>query len=160
MAAQDVTELIVYKKSYEQAMKFYEISKGFPAEEKFALISQGRRSSRSVSMNLREAWAKRRYEAHFVSKLTDCDAENAETATSLEFAKDCGYIDSSIYAELAFSNREIGCMLGHMINHPHKFLLGGGNANKVKEPEAVYTHDATDPCLLTPEPCEPTRGGA
>lgn len=92
MAVQNVKELIVYQKAYELAMRIFEVSKRFPPEERYALTGQIRRSSRSVCMNLREAWAKRRYEAHFVSKLTDCDGENSETDTSLDFARDCGYI--------------------------------------------------------------------
>jgi four helix bundle protein len=76
MAVMDVKELTVYIKAYRVAMEFFELSKGFPAEERYALTSQGRRSSRSVCHNLREAWAKRRYEAHFVSKLSDCIGEN------------------------------------------------------------------------------------
>jgi four helix bundle protein len=82
-------DLDVYKAAYELAMKIFELSKRFPTEEKFALTSQIRRSSRSVCLNLREAWAKRRYEAHFVSKLTDSDGENSETDSSLDFARDC-----------------------------------------------------------------------
>jgi four helix bundle protein len=123
MAVQNVKELEVYKKSYQQAMDFFEVSKRFPAEERFALISQGRRSSRSVPMNLREAWAKRRYPAHFVSKLTDCDGENAETDTSLDFARDCGYITTQQHADMTAQNHEIGRMLGAMIKSPEKFLL-------------------------------------
>ena len=69
MAVTSVKELIVYQKSYTLAMEFFELSKAFPAEERYAFTSQGRRSSRSVPMNLREAWAKRRYAAHFISKL-------------------------------------------------------------------------------------------
>jgi len=68
-------DLEVYKKAYLLAMEIFEVSKAFPAEEKYVLTSQIRRSSRSVCLNLREAWAKRRYEAHFISKLTDCDEE-------------------------------------------------------------------------------------
>ena len=86
-------------KSYHLAMRVFELSLHFPVEEKFALASQIRRSSRSVSLNLREAWAKRRYEAHFVSKLTDCDGENAETDSSLDFAKDCGYMTTEQHSE-------------------------------------------------------------
>ena len=127
MAARDVKELEVYKKAYRLAMEFFEISKSFPAEERFALTSQGRRSSRSVAMNLREAWAKRRYEAHFVSKLTDCDGENSETDTSLDFARDCGYIKEEEHSRLVGLNREIGRMLGAMIKAPHKFLLAPGS---------------------------------
>lgn len=123
MAVQNVKELEVYKKSYQQAMGFFETSKLFPAEERYALISQERRSSRSVPMNLKEAWAKRRYAAHFISKLTDCDGENAETETSLDFACDCGYITFEKHAEMTALNHEIGKMLGAMIKNPEKFLL-------------------------------------
>jgi four helix bundle protein len=123
MAVRNVKELIVYQKSYEQARAFFELSKRFPAEERYALTSQGRRSSRSVPMNLREAWAKRRYPAHFVSKLTDCDGENAETDTSWDFALDCGYITTEQHTEITTLNHEIGKMLGSMIRNPEKFLL-------------------------------------
>src|SRR5204863_7403244 len=85
-------DLDVYKLGYELAMEIFELGKHFPLEERFALITQIRRSSRSVCLNLREAWAKRRYEAHFISKLTDCDGENSETDSSLDFARDCQYI--------------------------------------------------------------------
>jgi four helix bundle protein len=74
-------DLIVYQKAYSLAMDIYRVSKNWPNEEKFSLIDQIRRSSRSVCANLREAWAKRKYEAHFVSKLTDSDAEYGETGT-------------------------------------------------------------------------------
>jgi four helix bundle protein len=123
MAVRNVTELVVYKKAYRQAMLFFESSKGFPVEERYALIGQGRRSSRSVAMNLREAWAKRRYVAYFVSKLTDCDGENSETNTTLNFARDCEYISEETYSELIELNEEIGKMLGSMIYRPDKFLL-------------------------------------
>src|SRR5260370_38939693 len=94
MGVRHVKELSVYGKSFELAMLIFSLSQRFPAEERYALTGQIRRSSRSVSMCLREAWAKRRYLAHFVSKLTDCDGENSETDTSLDFAKDCGYISA------------------------------------------------------------------
>jgi four helix bundle protein len=89
------------------------------------LTSQIRRSSRSVCLNLREAWAKRRYEAHFLSKLTDCDGENRETALSLDFARDCGYITDRQHNELTTLSAEIGKMLGSMINNPGPFLTSG-----------------------------------
>jgi four helix bundle protein len=85
-------DLIVYKKAYSLSMRIFELSRSFPKEERYALTNQIRRSSRSVCLNLREAWSKRRYEAHFVSKLTDCDGENSETDSSLDFARDCTYI--------------------------------------------------------------------
>lgn len=123
MIIRTAKELEVYKKSYALAMHIYELSKHFPAEEKFALTSQIRRSSRSVSMNLREAWAKRRYRAHFVSKLTDCDGESNETDTSLDFAFDCGYINEVQHTELTALNTEVGKMLGKIITNPEHFLI-------------------------------------
>jgi len=103
-------------------MAIFSVSKRFPVEERFALTSQIRRSSRSVCLNLREAWAKRRYEAHFISKLTDCDGENSETDTALDFAKDCGYISAEEHERLASLNHEVGRMLGAMISNPTPFL--------------------------------------
>ena len=122
MQIRTAKELEVYKKSYRLAMEIFELSKTFPAEEKYALTSQIRRSSRSISMNLREAWAKRRYEAHFISKLTDCDGENSETDTSLDFAKDCGYLTEEQHLELTNLVIEIGKMLGSMLRNPAPFL--------------------------------------
>src|SRR5438874_12949240 len=90
MRIESAKDLTVYKSAYRVAMEIFELTKSFPIEEKFALTSQIRRSSRSICLNLREAWAKRRYEAHFISKLTDCDGENGETDSSLDFARDCG----------------------------------------------------------------------
>jgi four helix bundle protein len=123
MEIKSAKELVVYKKAYELAMKVFEASKSFPPEERYALTSQIRRSSRSICLNLREAWAKRRYEAHFLSKLTDSDGENSETDSSLDFAKDCGYITSNQHDELVLLCQEIGKMLGAMIKNPHPFLI-------------------------------------
>jgi four helix bundle protein len=116
-------DLRVYRISYELAMRIFEITRTFPPEERFALTSQIRRSSRSVCLNLREAWAKRRYDAHFVSKLTDCDGENSETDSSLDFALDCGYITHEQHATLAKLCEEAGRMLGSMIKYPASFLI-------------------------------------
>lgn len=123
MIIKSAKDLTVYQKSYALAMQIFEISKRFSKEEVFALTNQIRRSSRSVPMNLREAWAKRRYEAHFVSKLTDCDGETNETDTSIDFARDCGYISDAEHSELTGLNTEIGRMLGKMINNPAPFLI-------------------------------------
>jgi four helix bundle protein len=123
MAVQSVKELTVYQKAYRLAMRVFEVSRRFPAEERYSLTSQIRRSSRSVCSNLREAWAKRRYQAHFVSKLSDCDGENGETDTWLDFAKDCRYISAKEHEELAAACDEVGKMLGSMILSPRKFLL-------------------------------------
>ena len=115
-------DLIVYKKSYTLGMRIFEVTKRFPPEERYALTGQLRRSSRSPCRSLREAWAKRRYRAHFVSKLTDADGENAETGTSLDFAHDCGYITDDEHKEMTAACAEIGRMLGAMITSPDKFL--------------------------------------
>jgi len=104
-------------------MEIFELSKAFPPEERYALTSQIRRSSRSVCMNLREAWAKRRYEAHFISKLTDCDGEASETDTSLDFAYICGYITEQQHKALTEKCRSIGSMLGKMLQNPTPFLI-------------------------------------
>jgi four helix bundle protein len=116
-------DLDVYKKAYTLAMDVFDVSRSFPPEEKFALTGQIRRSSRSVCLNLREAWAKRRYEAHFVSKLTDCDGENSETDSALDFARDCGYISAHQHESLTSLCAEVGRMLGSMINNPASFLI-------------------------------------
>ena len=123
MRLQSAKDLIVYQKAYSLAMRIFEISKRFPKEEAYALTGQIRRASRSVCQNLRESWAKRRYEAHFISKLTDCDGENSETDTCLDFAKDCAYINEQEHKELCSECTEIGKMLGSMICSPEKFLL-------------------------------------
>ena len=123
MQINSAKDLDVYKKAYELAMTVFQVNKKFPAEERFALTSQIRRSSRSVCLNLREAWAKRRYGAHFISKLTDCDGENSETDSSLNFAKDCEYITAERHQELTAVCSQIGKMLGSMINKPGPFLI-------------------------------------
>jgi four helix bundle protein len=116
-------ELVVYKKAYALAMEVFGLSKRFPAEERFALTSQIRRFSRSICLNLREAWAKRRYELHFISKLTDCDGENGETETSLNFAKDCGYISIEKHRQLGSHCTEIGRMLQGMMKKAASFTV-------------------------------------
>ncbi|PWU15480.1 MAG: diversity-generating retroelement protein bAvd family protein [Verrucomicrobia bacterium] len=123
MQINSAKDLIVYRKAYELAMRMFEISKRFPPEERFALTGQIRRSSRSVCQNLREAWAKRCYEAHFVSKLTDSDGESNETDTSLDFARDCAYISKTEHGELVSISDEVRKMLGSMVKNPTPFLL-------------------------------------
>ena len=121
MKLQSAKELDVYCEAYRLAMEIFTLSRSFPAEEKFALTSQIRRSSRSVCLNLREAWAKRRYEAHFLSKLTDCDGENSETDSALDFARECGYISAAQHVALTGKCSEVGRMLGAMIKKPESF---------------------------------------
>src|SRR6266700_1052868 len=111
MRIQSAKDLTVYKLAYKLAMDMFELTKRFPPEEKFALSSQIRRSSRSVCLNLREAWARRGYKAHFLSKLSDCDGENSETDSSVDFAQDCGYISASSTNSSSNSVlRLVGCL--------------------------------------------------
>jgi len=114
-------ELLAYKKSFELAMAIFEISKSFPQEEKYSLTNQIRRSSRSVSANIAEATRKRIYPNHFISKLTDSDAENAETQSWLEFAVSCKYIDQETFLNMTEKSIEVGKLLSHMMSNPEKF---------------------------------------
>jgi len=116
-------ELAVYRLAHELAMRVYKLSKHSPPEERFALTTQIRRSSRSVCLNLREAWAKRRYEAHFISKLTDSDGENSETDSSLDFARDREYISAGEHQALTRKCENIGWMLGQMMKKSKSFLI-------------------------------------
>jgi four helix bundle protein len=93
-------ELRVFQLGFDAAMKIFESSKRWPPEERYSLTDQIRRSSRAVCANIAEAWRKRRYEASFVSKLSDADAEVAETQVWLDFAHACGYMDKTTYSEL------------------------------------------------------------
>ena len=123
MQINSAKDLEAYKKAYTVSMALFAESKSWPHEEKYSLTDQIRRSSRSVCANLREAWAKRRYEAHFISKLSDCDGENSETDTWLDYARDCGYLSVEKHAELAGLVVEVGKMLGSMLHNPNPFLL-------------------------------------
>lgn len=116
-------KLIAYRKAYKLAMEIFEISKKFPSEEKYSLTDQIRRSSRSVCASIAEAYRKRRYQAHFISKLSDADMENSETGVWLSFACDCGYITVSTKESLLSSTIEIGKLLSYMISHPEKFCI-------------------------------------
>lgn len=114
-------DLLAYKKSFELSMLIFKMTKTFPIEEKYSLTDQIRRSSRSVSANLAEASRKIRYEKHFVSKLTDCDAENAETQAWLEYSVACEYISKELFIELTAKSLEVGKLINYMINNPTKF---------------------------------------
>ena len=114
-------DLIVYKKSFSLAMKIFEISKTFPADERYSLTDQIRRSSRSVPANIAEAYRKRVFPKHFHSKLTDCDAENSETQVWTEFCYQCKYIPYDTYTNLITETEEIGKLLNYMILNPAKF---------------------------------------
>ncbi len=113
--------LIVYKKAFALAMDIFELIKSFPKEEKYGLISQIRNSSRSVCSNIGEGYRKRRYPAHFISKISDADMENTETQVWLDFAIACKYIDLDLYKSYNNRSDEIGKLLNHMINNPDKY---------------------------------------
>ncbi len=116
-------DLRVYKLAFDVAMKIFEVSKKFPVEERYSLTDQIRRSSRSVCANLAEAWRKRRYEAAFVAKLNDCEAESAETQTWIEFAVKCGYLEVEIGRELYGTYNQILGSFVNMINNPSPWLM-------------------------------------
>ncbi len=99
-------------------MSLFDASKSFPKEETYSLTDQVRRSSRSVCANLAEAWRKRRYEAAFVAKLSDCESEAAETQVWLQFAVECGYLDRDRAAAFYSTYEEILRMLVTMIDKP------------------------------------------
>ena len=114
-------DLRVYKLAFELQQEIFETSKRFPAEERYALTDQVRRASRSIGANLAEAWQKRRYVAHFVSKLTDADGEQAETQHWLNTATACGYVPEKDQKVLLEKGVRIGQMLGTMMAKPEKF---------------------------------------
>jgi len=100
MRVADYKDLRVYSLAFDSAMEIFQLSKKFPSEEKFSLTDQVRRSSRSVCTNIAEAWRKRRYEAAFISKLSDSDGEAAETEVHLDFALHWGYLTPEKHATL------------------------------------------------------------
>jgi four helix bundle protein len=117
----DFKELIVYKKAFNLAMEVYEVSKSFPKEEKYSLTDQIRRSSRSVCANLAEAYRKRLYVRHFISKLTDSDAENSETIVWLDFSVECKYLSIETHERMIKEAIEIGKLINYMMLHPEKY---------------------------------------
>jgi four helix bundle protein len=118
-------DLEVYKESFDLAMQIFQNSKSFPKEERYSLSDQVRRSSRSICANLAEAWRKRRYEGSFISKLSDAEAEAAETQVWIEFAVQCDYLESEIGKELLASYEKILGKLVSMINNAKPWLLPG-----------------------------------
>ena len=114
-------ELTAYQLSFEMQQQVFTVTKDFPKEERYALTDQIRRSSRSVGANIAEAWQKRRYLAHFVSKLTDADGELAETRHWIETAFASGYISEQSKTDLIEKSIRIGRMLGKIIGSPEKF---------------------------------------
>ena len=114
-------DLKVYQLSYKSSVEIFKISKKFPKEEVYSLTDQIRRSSRSIAAIISEAYRKKRYPKHFISKITDADAEASETTVWLDFAMDCGYICNETHKDLLSKYEEIGKMLGSMIINYEKF---------------------------------------
>jgi four helix bundle protein len=117
-------ELDVYQLAFDAAMRFFELTKGFPKEETYSLTNQIRHSSRSVCSDTAEAWRRRRYEAAFVYKLNEAESEAAETQTWIKFAVDCGYLDCKIGSGLHKSYDFVIGKLVNMIRSPEPWVLG------------------------------------
>ena len=119
--ARSFKDLIVYHKARATAKRIFQISKRFPKEEMYSLTDQARRSSRSVGAQIAEAWAKRRYPSHFVSKLTDSDGELQETRHWISRAAAYGYLNEGDTRALGMQCDSIGAKLGRMIQNPDQF---------------------------------------
>jgi four helix bundle protein len=128
-------ELRVYREAFDAAMQIFECSKEWPKEERYSLTDQIRRSSRSVCEQIAEAWRKRRYIAHFRSKLTDADSEAAETQSWLEFALHCGYITQTVFDELDAVYEKVSGGLVNMMDGAEQWCI---SSSHVMEDEATY----------------------
>ena len=129
-------DLIVYQKTRVLAKEIFEITLSFPKEETYSLTDQIRRSSRSVGAQIADAWAKHPYERHFISKLTDADGEQHETQHWIEIAKDCGYITEETSTMLVEKCREVGRLIGSMIDKASLFC--NSTVHSTKETQAEY----------------------
>jgi len=116
-------DLEVYQLSFDTAMKIFEVGKNFPGDERYSLTDQIRRCSRSVCTNIAEAWRKRRYPNAFVSKLSDADAEAAETQVWLAFAVKCGYLDRETAGELKEVYNRVMGKLVKMLTKPEQWRI-------------------------------------
>ena len=133
-------DLIVYQKARTLAQEIFEMTKSFPKEETYSLTDQIRRSSRSAGAQIAEAWAKRLYEKHFISKLTDADGEQHETQHWIEVAKDCGYISQEKSDMLVEKCREVGRLIGSMIGKASLFC--NPSSRSIRESQAEYFVEA------------------
>lgn len=141
MKVADYTELRVYKHAFDSAMQIFELSRTWPPEEKFSLTDQIRRSSRSVCSNIAEAWRKRRYEAAFVSKLSDSDGEAAESEVHLDFALRCGYLAPDKHATLRDDYDHICRQLTNMMNDASRWCGTGCELREIPAEYAVTTEE-------------------
>jgi four helix bundle protein len=140
--AESFGDLLVYEKARDLQREVFLISRTFPNDERFSLTDQIRRSSRSIGANIAEAWAKRRYEAHFVSKLTDADGEQYETLHWIETAVECGYLDPQKGAAPIDKCKEIGRLLGGMMGKADLFC--GAPSKALRESAIEYYVHPTD----------------
>ncbi len=124
--AKSFRDLVVYQKARSVAKAIFDVTKSFPREEMYSLTDQMRRSSRSIGAQIAEAWAKRRYEKHFISKLTDADGEQQETQHWADTADDCGYLEKEEAEKLNADLNEIGRMLNAMIDKSNQFCAQHG----------------------------------
>jgi four helix bundle protein len=134
--AKSFRDLLVYQKARGLAREVFRLTMSFPREETFSLTDQIRRSSRSIGANIAEAWAKRRYERHFVSKLTDADGEQHEAQHWIETAADCGYWPEETARDLRARCEEIGRLLNGMMEKAALFC--GESPRSVREPASEY----------------------
>src|SRR4030042_2820890 len=123
--AESFRDLVVYKNARKLAKSIFELTKSFPKEEMYSLTDQVRRSLRSIGAQIAEAWAKRRYKKHFISKLTDADGEQQETQHWIETAEDCKYLSREQTRKLNSDISEIGRMINSMINKADIFCDKG-----------------------------------
>ncbi len=134
--AKSFRDLVVYQKAFKVARDIFDISKRFPKEETYSLTDQIRRASRSIGAQIAEACGKRRYEKHFISKLTDADAEHLETQHWIGIAISCKYMEKDQAAEIIRDLKEIGRMLNSMIKKANQFC--GEFTHQIREIEAEY----------------------
>jgi four helix bundle protein len=137
--AEGFRDLLVYQKAHQLTREIYQATKGFPKEEMYSLTDQIRRSSRSVGAQIAEAWAKRRYQAHFISKLTDADGEQLETQHWIETAADCGYLNQQQSSSYQNMCAEIGRLLAGMMSKSDIFC--GKPTYNIREVVAEYFTD-------------------
>ena len=145
--ARSFRDLLAYQRAFSVAKTIFDSSKGFPEEERYALTSQIRRASRSIGAQITEAWAKRRYERHFTSKLTDADGEQLETQHWTRVAFSCGYLEESAARSLIARLEEIGRLLHGMMEKAESFC----STPRIAEPGFLYEGTSEDDPLATDE---------
>jgi len=131
---EDFDDLRVYRSAFRHSMEIFDLSGDWPKEERYALTDQIRRSSRAVCSNIAEAWSKRRYEAHFVNKLSDAEGEAAETITWLDFAHSCEYLSAESHDRLRTEYRKIRGGLVKMMKNPDPWC----GPSTLREPDITY----------------------